>query len=148
VEYIKYQNRIFPIDRVPTEWLLELRERMVNAMHMFYAVEVALLNPVVETVFVESTSTVPLETTTKPVGKNKRAKIKYIKRHIIRMSAVNAALEKRGFVRHTNLWYVTGHWRTYADGKRVFIKGYWKGALRSLKEAETRNREIVTATSG
>ena len=143
VEYIKYHGRIFPIDLVPTDWLLELRERMVNAMHMFYAVEVALLNPVVETVFVESATTVPLETT-KPVGKNKRAKIKYIKRHTIRMSAVNNALEKRGFVRHTNLWYVTGHWRTYANGKRVFIKGYWKGALRSLKEAETRDREIVT----
>lgn len=145
VEYIKCRNKIYPINLVPTEWLLELRERMVNAMHIFYAVEVALLNPVVETVFVESASTVPLEPTTKPVGKNKRAKIRYIKRHIIRMSAVNAALEKRGFVRHSNLWYVTGHWRTYANGTRVFIKGYWKGALRSLKEAETRDREIITA---
>ena len=149
VEYVKYQGRNFPIDLVPAEWLLELRERMANAMHMFYAVEVALLNPVVETVFAESASTVPLEpTTTKPAGKNKRAKIKYIKRHFLRMTAVSTALEKRGFVRHTNLWYVTGHWREYQNGKRTFIKGYWKGALRSLKDTETRrDREIVTEVS-
>lgn len=145
VAHVKYQGKTWPIDKVTPEWMDELRQRMLNALHVFYAVEVALLNPVIETVFVESSNTVPLEPTAKHTGKNKRAKIKYVKRHIIRMDAVNGALEKRGFVRHANLWYVTGHWREYGSGKKVFIKGYWKGALRSLKEVETRDREIVTA---
>ena len=146
-EYIKYNDKFYPIDRVPRAWLLELRERLVNAMHIWYDIQVALLNPVIETVFAENSSKVPLEPA-KPAGKNKRAKIRYVKRHIIRMNDVNAALEKRGFTRHTNLWYVTGHWREYQNGKKVFIKGYWKGALRSLKETNvetTRDREIVTA---
>ncbi len=124
-------------------WIGTFRDLLLRGMHLFYVVEVALLNPVIETVFVESCSKVPVEST-KPTGKNKRTKIRYVKRHIIRMNDVNTALEKRGFTRHTNLWYVTGHWREYQNGKKVFIKGYWKGALRSLKEAETRDREIVT----
>jgi hypothetical protein len=129
-------------------WMGTFRDLLIRGVHMFYCIEVALLNPVIETVFVESANTVPLEPTAKHTGKNKRAKIRYVKRHIIHMSSVNTALEKRGFVRHTNLWYVTGHWREYQNGKRIFVKGYWKGALRSLKETlvvETRDREIVTA---
>jgi hypothetical protein len=49
------------------------------------------------------------------------------------------------------IWYVTGHWREYKKtGKRIFIQGYWKGALRDMKSTafqnlEPRERELVTS---
>jgi len=40
---------------------------------------------------------------------------------------------------------VTGHWREYQSGKKVFIKGYWKGALRNTPptDIKSRNRELI-----
>ena len=43
------------------------------------------------------------------------------------------------------LWYVAGHWRTYKDGRKIFIKPHWKGPLRDSKNKigiETRERVI------
>jgi hypothetical protein len=66
---------------------------------------------------------------------------------------IKNAFEKRGFVRKSMIWYVTGHWREYKSGKRIFIQGYWKGALRHSKDdvipnLEPRERELVTSKKG
>jgi hypothetical protein len=64
---------------------------------------------------------------------------------------IDKAFEKRGFIRRSMIWYVTGHWREYKKtGKRIFIQGYWKGALRDMKSTafqnlEPRERELVTS---
>ena len=40
------------------------------------------------------------------------------------------------------LWWVRGHWRNN-PGKRVFIKGYWKGAMRDVQRVLDEGRERV-----
>ena len=132
----------------------EMAEELTMILYMgisvWYAVNTSLLNPVIKDVFITNTKTVPTSTG-KATGANKRAKIRYIKQHIITMNDVNKAFEKRGFVRRSMIWYVTGHWREYKKtGKRVFIQGYWKGALREMKDfalqtLEPRERELVTS---
>ena len=41
-------------------------------------------------------------------------------------------------------WYVSGHFRHYKNGKKVFIQPYWKGALRDIKKNldDIRIREV------
>jgi hypothetical protein len=41
------------------------------------------------------------------------------------------------------LWWVIGHWREYKNGKRVFIKGYWKGPGRYSKISPQERERIV-----
>jgi len=117
-----------------------------DALMFFYVIECALLNPVIECVFNEHSNKIPINPNNKKFkkSKNKRAHIKYVK--CIKIDSINPideAFKKRGFIRKTMVWYVTGHWRTYKSGKRVFIQGYWKGALRDAKNGETRDREII-----
>ena len=46
------------------------------------------------------------------------------------------------------LWYVIGHWRTYSSGKKIFIKGYWKGPERNrLDGAKLEHETIQTINS-
>jgi hypothetical protein len=40
------------------------------------------------------------------------------------------------------LWHVTGHWRHYKSGKRVFVQGYWKGSERNNDNIKTAPVEI------
>lgn len=122
-----------------------------NGAATFYAVNVLLLNPVIREVFQNTTEMIPIDT--KPKKSSSRApskhKIRYIKKIVINMDEIDQAFEKRGFVRKAMIWYVTGHWREYKSGKKVFIQGYWKGALRNMKDEafanlEARERDIVT----
>ena len=83
-----------------------------------------------------------LDVNTKKNGKKRP--LRYIKRHIINADDFTEKLHgNRSFQRHTLVWYVIGHWRAYSNGKKVFIKPYWKGALRDTKSANAREREIV-----
>ena len=71
---------------------------------------------------------------------------KYIKQHIISTGELDIAIygDSRGYTRRSFIWYVIGHWRVYADGKKVFVKPYWKGALRDVRMTiEEREREIA-----
>ena len=131
------------------EFMLRLQASISLSITAFYSVNAALLNPVIVDVYNNKTSRIPDRSITakKP---SKRGKIRYIKRHFMTVDDVDKAFEKRGFVRKTMIWYVTGHWREYSKtGKRVFIQGYWKGALRHMKDdafqnLDPREREIVT----
>ena len=140
----KENGRRVQTERISEQGYKFFQEIAIDAMRAFYAVQVSLLNPVLETVFVEHSNTVPINTAGSVGGKNKRAKVRYVKRHIIHMDDINAAFNRHGFVRHTNIWWVCGHWREYKSGKRVFVPGYWKGPMRDLKNVEApRSREIA-----
>ena len=127
----------------------EMTGLLYLGLSVWYSVNTSLLNPVIKDVFVSHSKPTPVSSG-KSTNTNKRAKIRYIKQHIISMDDVNDAFEKRGFMRRSMIWYVTGHWRKYQNGKRVFIQGYWKGALRHMKDTafqnlEPRERELVTS---
>ena len=116
-----------------------------DALMFFYVIECALLHPVIVEVFNDHSKKVPLNgSSSKKFKNNKRANIRYIKQiRIGSMQPIDEAFKKRGFIRKTMVWYVTGHWREYKSGKRIFIQGYWKGILRDSKTSETRDRSIV-----
>jgi len=137
-----------PLIHVDDEMVDELTALLYMGISIWYSVNTALLNPVIKDVFVTHSKSTPVSNG-KASGTNKRAKIRYVKQHIISMDDVNNAFEKRGFIRRSMIWYVTGHWREYKNGKRIFIQGYWKGALRNMKDEafqnlEPRERELVT----
>lgn len=110
----------------------------------WYGIQIALLHPIVKDVF-QSPKTVIDETSERKIKKNGRKRpLRYIKKHIINAGDFTEKLHgNRSFQRHTLVWYVIGHWRSYSNGKKVFIKPYWKGALRETKSANAREREIV-----
>lgn len=152
-EHLSISERLADIDgRISDGALIEFMLRLIDSISRsitaFYSINAALLNPVIVDVYNNKTSRIPDRSITakKP---SKRGKIRYIKRHFITVDDVNDAFEKKGFQRHTMIWYVTGHWREYnKTGKRVFIQGYWKGALRHMKDTafqnlEPRERELV-----
>lgn len=153
-EHLSISERLADIDgRISNgsliEYMFRLQDSIARAITAFYSVNAALLNPVIVDVYNNKTSRIPDRSITakKP---SKRGKIRYIKRHFMTVDDVDKAFEKRGFVRKAMIWYVTGHWREYSKtGKRVFIQGYWKGALRNMKntvfqDLEPRERELVT----
>lgn len=111
----------------------------------WYGIQVALLHPTVKNVFKNPSTERVYNPDAKKNRKHKRV-TRYIKRHIINSDDIEAALYGTGreFTRHTLVWYVIGHWRCYADGRKVFIQPYWKGALRELKmNLDDREREIA-----
>lgn len=130
---------------VPKASAAAMEEKIMDSIIYFYIIECALLNPVIRCVFDNDTKKVPMSSTkSNKNGKNKRAHIKYVKKvKIESMDKIDEAFKKKGFIRHTMVWYVTGHWRKYKSGKKIFIQGYWKGALRDAKSGESRDREIV-----
>lgn len=102
-------------------------------MSTWYGVQIAHLHPQVKEVF-QNPARVQVEAKQAKV-KQKRRKVKYIKRHVISIDALNRiATDGETTNRKCLAWYVTGHWRTYKDGKKVFVNPYWKGAVRGLKE--------------
>ncbi len=108
----------------------------------WYGIQIALLHPTVKDVFRH-----PLKERVnggREKGKKRHKRIvRYVKRHEIHADDIEAAYSGKEYTRHTLVWYVIGHWRHYANGKKVFIKPYWKGALRDLKRnLDEREREI------
>ena len=128
--------------------IIQTEQMLSHAITAFYSINAALLNPVIMEVYNNKTSRIPDRSVTAKKA-TKRGKIRYVKRHLISTIDIDKAFEKRGFVRKAMIWYVTGHWREYKSGKKVFIQGYWKGALRNMKDEafanlEARERDIVT----
>lgn len=114
-------------------------------MATWYGIQVALLHPTVQEVFRHPRMERVYDPEAAKKGKHKRI-TRYVKKHVINADEVKRAAcgENREFNRHTLIWYVIGHWRHYASGKKVFIQPYWKGALRHLKvDVDGRKREIV-----
>lgn len=149
VSFPEYMDDAFSYNQNVVMGLIIQTEQMLSqAITAFYSINAALLNPVIMEVYNNKTSRIPDRSVTAKKA-TKRGKIRYVKRHLISMIDIDKAFEKRGFVRKAMIWYVTGHWREYKSGKKVFIQGYWKGALRNMKdtmfqELEPRERELVT----
>ncbi len=115
-------------------------------METWYGIEVAMLHPTVKDIFLHPT------VKKDKIPKKDRAEYghkiyRYVKHHYIQTDELNDAIYGKGshsFNRKALIWYVSGHWREYKTGKKIFIQPYWKGALRATKKAAPRNREIVT----
>ena len=148
--YIQFANRFIPFG---TDREVDLRiykgcELAVISLNIWYATEVSLLNPLIDYRTVKNQVVERAKTRN---GKKKHCsqKIKYYKTIYIEGESLDQFFEEqkneKGEIhRHCLMWYVTGHWRQYKDGKRIFIQGYWKGEGRfSGIEAETRQRELV-----
>jgi hypothetical protein len=130
--------------------MIQTQQMLSQAITAFYSINAALLNPVIMKVYNNKTSRIPDRSVTAKKA-TKRGKIRYVKRHLMSTIDIDKAFEKRGFIRRSMIWYVTGHWREYnKTGKRIVIQGYWKGALRDMKNTafqnlEPRERELVTS---
>lgn len=127
----------------------ELLSRYVGMfMEIWYAIQLSLLNPITQTLF--KSPAIYAETQKKPDKKNsKKRKVKYIRKHYITADNISEIVENRQSSerKYTCLaWYVCGHWRTYKNGKRIFVQPYWKGELREARaklEGLSREREIA-----
>ena len=116
---------------------------------LWYSIEVSLLNPLIRYKTIENQKVIPPKKTRSGKKKCGAPKIKYFKTIYIEEEALDQFFEdqknEKGEIhRHCLMWYVTGHWRQYKNGKKIFIQGYWKGEGRfSGIEAETRQRELI-----
>lgn len=111
----------------------------------WYGIQLSLLNPIIkERCERISTNTVQIESVhAAPKKKDQYRRV----RHYYNLIGDNVTKivdgECRHNHRHTMSWYVIGHWRTYSNGHRVFVKGHWRGPLKEMKSGgELREREI------
>lgn len=121
---------------------MQILDLVVLDMRVWYGVQIALLHPIIKDVFKNPSRAVY---NSKPKAGKKKKTLKYIKKHAINGDNIEKIVSNSKYNRHTLCWYVIGHWRTYKNGKRIFIKPYWKGILRDTKTVdEICKREIVT----
>lgn len=135
-----------------------LREKMskatisrmiVSYLETWYGIQIALLHPTVKEVF-RKPDKIPITGKRKIKSKAQNRKLKYIKCHVIDDSELKNAIygTNKTIERKALIWHVIGHWRTYKDGRKVFVKPYWKGKLRDDKRLqETREREVVVSVN-
>lgn len=117
---------------------------IVSYLETWYGIQISLLHPTVKEIFRRSTK-IPITGKKKIRNTNHNKKLKYIKCHVIDDAELKNAIygNSRNINRTALIWHVIGHWRTYKSGKKVFIKPYWKGALRDNKKLqEAREREV------
>lgn len=115
-----------------------------HILKIWYGIQIALLHPVVKEIFINPTEE-KHEIKEPTRGGKKKTVIHYIKRHVINEKDLKNRIygtDKKTKNHIVMLWHVTGHWRNYKDGKKVFVKPYWKGPLRELKNAEPRLRTM------
>jgi len=122
------------------------KETCASVITAWYGIQIALLHPTVKEMFRNPRTTILKDSETDK--KRSKSKVRYVKEHIINADELDKLLygesDKRTIKRHALVWYVIGHWRTLRNGKIVFVKPYWKGALRELKKPiPEREREIV-----
>lgn len=113
----------------------------------WYGIQIALLHPTVRDVF-RNPARIPTEKSNKKAKNHgKRPPVRYIKKHIITPNELEELVYgvscSKSFRRKALIWYVIGHWRTYKNGRKVFIQPYWKGALRDTNKNRSREREII-----
>lgn len=114
-------------------------------LETWYGVQVSMMHPTVREIFTHPK--MQKERIEKSERKYNGNKVyRYVRHHYIKTDELNTAIfGKHSINRKALVWYVTGHWREYKkSGKKIFIQPYWKGALRETKQAEPRNREIIT----
>lgn len=107
----------------------------------WYGIQIALLHPIIKEVF---SSPNIVKSRNNLITKKNNNTTKYIKKHYITKDSIKKANDNKSqYKRKTLLWWVIGHWREYKSGKKIFVKGYWKGALRYTNQTiEPRKREI------
>lgn len=107
-------------------------------LSVWYIIQLSLLNPVTKDMFKNPVIVPTVQGNSKNAKKGKRkTKVRYIKKHYISDGTANKVImnhrseshQKKIFTKKA--WYVCGHWRQYASGKRIFIKPYWKGVMRN-----------------
>ena len=103
-------------------------------MMLFYGVELAMIHPVYKEIFESPRDDRIFDKSSKEKKKSK-SKTRVVHKHFIKKSTFSDAKRKyEGFNRNTMVWHVSGHWRHYANDKKVFIQPYWKGPLRETKK--------------
>lgn len=106
----------------------------------WYYVQIALLHPTIKEVFRHSG--IMSDKDREESKDYKKRPLFYQKVKTINMREFDEAV-KHSINRKALIWYVIGHWRTYKDGRRIFIQPYWKGALRETKTVETPRERII-----
>lgn len=114
-----------------------------QCLGLWYILQYSLLVPLIREYISKTKISDPrYKTSTKRKFTEYRINFTKIKRNI----AINPhkdSPEAKGHTIKKPIWYVTGHWREYKNGKRVFIQGYWKGPEREIGEIDIpRMREI------
>ena len=110
---------------------LQQSKLSISFLETWYGIQIALLHPTIKEVFLHP-STANRSELKRRERKEKR-RIKYVKKHIVNIDDLIRCAEETKRSKKCLAWYVIGHWRHYKDGKKVFVKPYWKGALRELK---------------
>lgn len=142
---LNLKSREYLIDNFSS---VEFSKAFSVGLSIWYAIQIALLNPVIKDVFRYPTIDVIKENSTvnNKSKKKKKQKVRYIKKYVINADDINKRRNSH-YERKTYSWYVIGHWRTYKNGKRIFIKPYWKGILRDSKKYNSsddiRERDVV-----
>jgi len=133
-----------------TESFMKLLNSSVCSMlGTWYGIQIALLHPLVKNIF-SKPGVRQYRTPGSLENSKKRNKVKYIKTHVITASAVESVLygdeadrSEKPLNRRKLLWYVIGHWRRYANGHCVFVRPYWKGALREVKSTGDDRERVI-----
>jgi len=109
----------------------------------WYSIQVLLLNPDIKEIMLKKDGKEKVSGVCYIPKKEKGRKAHYVKRHYIKEDILDMQVGE-GIERHTLCWYVIGHWRNYRNGKKSFVKGYWKGPLRHMERNmdEGRVRDI------
>lgn len=126
-----------------------IMDMVLGILETWYGLQIALLHPDVRKVF-RHPKVVRDRSDEHPKNKQQKRKVRYVKEHIISSDELESAIfgEPGDYTRHALVWYVIGHWRTMGDGRKIFVKPYWKGALRDLKMSiPDREREIAQLSS-
>ena len=127
-----------------------LNSSLCSTLGIWYGIQIALLHPLTKSTF-SKPGVRQYRTPDSNENCKKRNKVKYIKTHVVTASAVDSALfgDEGGSCakpmnRRKLLWYEVGHWRNYKDGRSLFVRPYWKGALRYVKGiGDDRERTIA-----
>lgn len=124
----------------------DLSSWTVEYLQTWYGIQISLLHPEIKEMFKNPTRELVFNNTNNSGKKNKRI-TRYVKKHFINQDVLDSVISPKSskkINRKTLVWYVIGHWRHYKNGSKVFIKGYWKGALKHLKKNldDTRERLI------
>lgn len=77
--------------------------------------------------------------------------IRYVRTKVITEEDFEKCSRKISHTIQKDCWYVSGHFRdqpTKSGKKRIYIKPFWKGPMRDLKNNSTRTRELVYNEQG
>lgn len=122
--------------------MADISKLYIPWLETWYGIQIALLHPTVKTIFKN-----PTMVKNRNIKKRNQCNrpVKYIKHHYINKYDIKELKNPTGnYERKSLVWWVIGHWREYKDGKKVFIHGYFKGALRDTKNINSkRERQIV-----